>query len=299
LDEGDDPMDPEQLRADIFNLREKEEDIKKRIPLAVTVSIFSINCKDIRNLYAGKYQSIIEKETKLIAQIAVETNYSLRNQFDQIIERIQQPPEGIDDLTDTKKYITEIGATIQKLQIEIDGCMRMYDIATEFNHEFTNGENDDKWSLYGAPQRVMAVIEEQVQILEKEKERFLKEMEIEQEEFMENLDNLGTTVDGFASYDNMDKYLENAEAVESINQRLQECIEKARMYNQREYLVGKDTTDYSKLQQISKDFLPYSNLWLTTRQWYERHKSWTEGKWEDLDPEELDTTFEQMMKTIK
>lgn len=247
LDEGDEPMDPESLRADIFNLREKEEDIKQRIPLSVTVSIFSINCKDIRNLYAGKYQSIIEKETKLIAQRAVETNYSLRNQFDQIIERIQQPPEGIDDLTDTKKYITEIGATIQKLQIEIDGCMRMYDIATEFNHEFTNGENDDKWNLYGAPQRVMAVIEEQVQILEKEKERFLKEMELEQEEFMEGLDNLATTVEGFASYDNMDKYLENAEAVESINQRLQECIEKARMYNQREYLVGKETTDYTKL----------------------------------------------------
>jgi hypothetical protein len=107
----------------------------------------------------------------------------------------------------------------------------MYDIATEFNHEFSNKENDDKWLLYGAPQRVMAVIEEQVQILEKEKERFLKEMELEQEEFMEGIESLATTVEGFASYDSMEKYLDNALAVESINQRLQECIEKARMYN--------------------------------------------------------------------
>lgn len=75
----------------------------------------------------------------------------MRTQFDQIIERIQQPPEGIDDLTETKKYITEISATIAKLQIDIDSCMRMYDIANEFNHEFSNGENDDKWNLYGAP----------------------------------------------------------------------------------------------------------------------------------------------------
>jgi hypothetical protein len=81
-------MDPESLRADIFNLREKEEDIKQRIPHSMVVSIFSVNCKDIRNLYAGKYQQIIEKETKLIAQRALETNYSLTNQFDQIIERI-------------------------------------------------------------------------------------------------------------------------------------------------------------------------------------------------------------------
>lgn len=95
--------------------------------------------------------------------------------------------------------------------------MRTYDIATEFQHEFSNGENDDKWNMYGAPQRVMAVIEEQVQILEKEKERFLKEMELEQEEFQENLTSLAGTVEGFASYDKMEKYLENAEAVESIN----------------------------------------------------------------------------------
>jgi len=179
LDEGDEPADPETLRADIFRLRELEEDLKRRIPVSVVVSIFTINCKDIRNEYCRKYQQIIDKEIKLIAQKGVEKNYELRTQFDQIIDRIQQPPEGIDDLTETKKYISEIGVVIQKLQIEIEACTRTYDIATEFQHEFSNMENDDKWNLYGAPKRVMAVIEEQVAILEKEKERFLKEMEQE------------------------------------------------------------------------------------------------------------------------
>jgi hypothetical protein len=177
LDEGDEPAEPEGLRADIFRLRELVADLKERIPVSVVCSIFTINCKDIRNGYCGKYEAIIEKEIKLIAQKALEKNYEMRTQFDQIIDRIQQPPEGIDDLTETKKYISEIGPQLQKLQIDIDGCMRMYDIANEFNHEFSSTENDDKWKLYGAPQRVMAVIEEQVGLLEKEKERFLKEME--------------------------------------------------------------------------------------------------------------------------
>jgi len=76
------------LRADIFRLRELEEDLKTRIPLAVVVSIFTINCKDIRNDYCRKYQQIIDKEIKLIAQKALDKNYDLRTQFDQIIERI-------------------------------------------------------------------------------------------------------------------------------------------------------------------------------------------------------------------
>jgi len=45
--------------------------------------------------------------------------------------------------------------------------MRMYDIASEFHHEFSQSENDDKWKLYGFPMTVLKTIEAQSTILEK------------------------------------------------------------------------------------------------------------------------------------
>ena len=65
-------------------------------------------------------------------------------------------------------------------------------------------------------------------------------MEAEQEEFEETLDNLSITVGGFHTFDDLNKYEEIAVDVESVNQRLQDCIEQSRLYNQREFLVGKD-----------------------------------------------------------
>ena len=56
-------------------------------------------------------------------------------------------------------------------------------------------------------------------------------MEQEQEEFKETIESLKGTVDGFAANDNMEKYLEYAVDVDSINKRMQECQEKARIYN--------------------------------------------------------------------
>jgi dynein heavy chain len=47
-----------------------------------------------------------------------------------------------------------------------------------------------------------------------------------------------------------------------------------------------------------KDFQPYSNLWLTARTWYQRSVEWKDGEWENLDPEELEMTFEQCLKNI-
>jgi aminoglycoside phosphotransferase family enzyme len=72
-------------------------------------------------------------------------------------------------------------------------------------------------------------------------------MENEQEEFEETLDNLAITVGGFHMSDDLNKYEEIAIDVESVNQRVQDCLEQARMYNNREFLVGKDQMDYTRL----------------------------------------------------
>lgn len=67
LDDGENPITAEALRNDIQEHRKEEERIKSEIPESIIVSIFQVNCKDIRNMYIGKHSSIIEKEIKLIA----------------------------------------------------------------------------------------------------------------------------------------------------------------------------------------------------------------------------------------
>jgi hypothetical protein len=125
--------------------------------------------------------------------------------------------------------------------------MRTYDICDEFQHVFSGGENDDKWKLFGAPQRIMEAIESQTAILEKQKEAFIKAMELEQEEFEETLDSLALTVEGFSTYDDLTKYMDIAENVESVNERLKQCVEQSRQFGQSEFLVGKEQKDYSRL----------------------------------------------------
>lgn len=61
------------------------------------------------------------------------------------------------------------------------------------------------------------MIEQQSQVLEKQKEQFVKAMETEQEEFEETLDNLAITVGGFYAFDDLNRYEEIAVDVESVN----------------------------------------------------------------------------------
>jgi dynein heavy chain len=220
LDEGDQPITAEGLKNDIMEHRKEEDRLRNEIPEFVTVSIFQINCKDIRNMYVGKHSNIIEKEIKLISQKAKEMNYNLSTKFDEINERIRRPPKNIEELTETKKYISEIPVTIAKLREEINQCMDIYNILDDFNFEFSGSDLDQKWTLFGAPQKIIGVIEAQSQILEKQREAFVKGMEAEQEEFEETLDNLEITVGGFAAFDDLNRYEEISVDVESVNQRI-------------------------------------------------------------------------------
>jgi len=176
--------------------------------------------------------------------------------------------------------------------------MNIYDICNEFGHELSSTENDNKWKLFGAPLEIMETIQNQTAILEKQREHFIKEMELEQEEFEETLDGLAVTVSGFDTFNDVNKYMEIADNVVSMNERLQECLDKSRKFNSREFLVGKEQKDYGRLGGMIKEFKPYSELWLTTRTWFQRHAAWTEGEWDELDPDELETTFENCIKTI-
>lgn len=54
-----------------------------------------------------------------------------------------------------------------------------------------------------------------------------------------------------------------------INKSLQTLQEDARKFNSRETLFDMDNTDYGKIQQMVKEFTPYSNLWITAHQWFE------------------------------
>jgi len=298
LDDREGGISPEELKYDIQLHREEEDKLKMKIPEQIVVGIFAINCKDIRSFYAGKHTQIVDKEIKLIAQKAKEMNYEITTKFDEINERIKRPPKDIQELTETKKYIAEIGIEIEKKKKDIDYCMGIYAMLDEENFEFTSNEQDQKWQLYGCPKMIMSTIEEQNQILEKTKEQFIKDMEEAQVEFEDTLDNLAITTGGFHEFNDIKKFEEIANDVESVNQRIAENIAQAKLFNTQEFLVGKEQKDYSRLDQMAKQFKPYSDLWLTIRKWFNSHESWMNDPWEQLDAEDLQDTFDNSKKTI-
>jgi dynein heavy chain, axonemal len=84
----------------------------------------------------------------------------------------------------------------------------------------------------------------------------------------------------------------------SYDKKIRELAEQARVYNTREDIVGKERKDYSKIQKMLKDFQPFYTLWTTINQWKTDYNNWMNGKWEDLNAEQLVSSFEVCLKNM-
>jgi hypothetical protein len=73
---------------------------------------------------------------------------------------------------------------------------------------------------------------------------------------------LETEAAGIKAFKDPDQYEEVATMVKNIQIRIQEAIDYAKMINNRESLVElEDSSDYSGIQAMNKEFKPFHDLW--------------------------------------
>lgn len=60
-----------------------------------------------------------------------------------------------------------------------------------------------------------------------------------------------------------------------------------------------EVTNYDKINQMVKDFTPYSNLWVTASKWFKYKEQWHSCAWEELDAIEAEKFVEEASRTMQ
>lgn len=66
----DEEVDIGELKKDIYKHFEEEKRLWSEIPEKIVVSMFEIDCRDMREALSGKHKKIAEEEIEIIAKTA-------------------------------------------------------------------------------------------------------------------------------------------------------------------------------------------------------------------------------------
>ena len=217
--------------------------------------MFKISCKEIRNTLAQKHQKIAEDEIELIAKRARKQANEIADQFAKMNAKIETAPKDIEELTSIKDYMAAVPNEIEKINAEIKASINVYEILNQFNYKFADDEDYDKrWRLYGAPRETIEKIDKQQVYLEKEKDKFIQQMQGQQQEFKVQIEELEILVSTFHQYQDINQFEEVAAMTRTIHARLQAANEQSRVFNNREMLTGQTDTDYTQIGLMNKEY---------------------------------------------
>ena len=263
----DTPWEVEQIQEEIVKVKKMEKELKQNIPQKMHVSVFQVETNEISDYLCEKYYTLSKNLIDMIAKRARSHTQAIFNQFMQIQNKIREVPSDIEKLVEMKEYMELIPSELEKIKYDMTKCFDVYKILEGFNYRFSKDDLDRRWHIFGGVKDILELIEKRTKEVEKDKERFQDLMKEEQEELRDRIENLDQTITSFHSFKDLKMAEEVAQTAKDVNKCLSQFIEDSNKFNSREALFEMDGTNYEKIQQMMKEFQPYSNLWITADKW--------------------------------
>ncbi len=289
LNDKENPMTAQELKRYINKHREMEKLLQREIPDHVQVSVFLVECREMRRKLAQNHADLVREAKETLKERARSTTALITEAFDAMKNKIKKLPTSIEDLTNIRSFISsEVPGLLDKQRLDIEKMMEAYDILDEYMEKLSREELNTKWSAFRKPKELLELIEDQKGVLMKKEETLYAGMQGQQTEFKEELTKIEEVVAGLKSYMDIKQYEEAARKTQSLREKIKECKEREKTFNHRESLLNKQATDYAQLRQIEKDFVPYDNLWTTADKWFKSKHSWHHDRWEKLDAQAME-----------
>lgn len=160
-----------------------------------------------------------------------------------------------------------VSMELDKVRKQIEESNKIYEILEEFKYNLQPNEIKERYFVMMAPKSILDDVDKKKKELDIKKNEFEQQLTMQQQEFKTTIESLNRSISQFHTYNKKEQHAEISQKVNYINEALSNCLQESKKFNSRENLFEKEITDYSKVQDLAKEFLPYSNLWLTTTNW--------------------------------
>lgn len=283
------PIELNELRRLLAYHRKEEEDLSRSIPSrAVNLGLFQVDLTNIRFTLAKKHRDCFAGLLDAHVAYCFQQATQIASKFNAINQDLLSTPKDIESLTALQEYTTGLSALLAPLQDEICQMMRDNALIDDFHHRLSDEHVRLTWQVQGWPSKVLAQSVRLQQALEERKSKFAKQMESEQERFDKTLAGLQEEVETFSRYDNLTFVEDVAHHATSVQRKLEQAQQDAVLFNTREALFGREVTSYDALVSAKKAFEPYYQLWSTSSNWVQSQKMWSQGRFIDIDAEQVE-----------
>ena len=289
----------EQVRGLIDEHLKQIEEIEQSLPVTpIECGMFLVEVVSVRHLLLDKHRQIIRSILAAQAERCAVVVHYLEDEFKRLNRNLSKRPENIEQLCELEEYVSGLGSTMNTLQGCIGDMRSNFSLMDKYKFRTDFDVGAQMWAVFGAPAKVATKCVEVAETNVSIKKRFREEMLGEQATFSKAIQELEQQVIDLQELIDLEQVTSIAATVKELEVRLTDAQTQVRLFNSREGLFESDVTDYEHLNRIQKNFEPYLNLWQTTKEWLELSDRWMQGRFVDLNAEEVENSCDRFAIAI-
>jgi dynein heavy chain len=283
---------------EIKKLLEERARVGDLIPQEINLGLFMVRCGKIKVELERKYDQIIRKILCLVAQKASEVSKTLAVKFAAVHSTLQHDPQDIEGVVAMEELIADIPKQMADILTELQEMNAQFELLDKFAYQLSDDLCSDKWNAYAWPKKIdLRVAQVEEEMLAK-RESFRSDQEREQDAFIADIERVGAVVSEFHAHTDINNLEVIAAQARNVSAQLAEYNAKAKQFNAREALYGKEQTDYQSLAQVTKAFEPYAQLWVGIDDWRRWQHEWKTGDFDKLEPEQMEKDIQDTWRNL-
>lgn len=253
---GEEVPTAEEVKRVVSEKLRRREEVLVRIPgRSVRCGMFKIEFGDIARDLAARLFEVAEGILGIEAERLEERmNSEVLPKFERFKERLECKIPDIETVSEISEFLTHLPVEVGKVQKEIEECVEMYEALETFGTLYPLDENalNERWKMFGRPREIMSLATKLSEKLVVYREKFLKKQMSGQDAFEKVIENLEEEVAAFSAHDELSEVERVSALLEDLQDRLENAVSEAKVFNSRETLFNRDATDYSKLGKICR-----------------------------------------------
>ncbi|ESU37863.1 Dynein heavy chain [Giardia duodenalis] len=294
------PLSPADLRSLVNDQLARQKDILLSIPESVHVGLFVVRNGNVRNFLSNKCLRLAELTQEIISEIAGKKSNMISQTYFAINKKINRKNKNIEEVSVTEEFIKgKIDGIISSMKANIGIMLDYYSILDDLFVGQTNQVVQQRYKTMSYPLEIRNLVTKTMEVLSLDREKFKDEQNQQQQSLEKSLENCTRQVTSFPlKYTSVTDYVAAAEDAEQIFRQLNRLQEKAKLFNKREIIMDLPMTDYTRLEQVIRDFEPLNTLWKTILDYNTTYTEVMENDFKVIDASVTERNVDQAYRNI-
>ncbi|XP_055967922.1 dynein axonemal heavy chain 7 [Sorex fumeus] len=279
----------EKIIDEILKYKKLIEEIQYTSRKTIRLGMFEMRCDELIRALVKRAEIICGK---LIAQMFrdhQEANTRLCNEFEKIAEKALSTPPNTAELMEMKAYIQKVETVDmvelgQKL-VDSKNCLAfLIECATFSPADLRLNNNVFQW--YG---RMDEIFDEHRKIIKEKTEQYQEGLKLRCERFQEELESYAKQSEEFYSFGDLQDVQRYLKKAQILNGKLDLAADKIDQFNAEEEAFGWLPSIYPQRKKIQDALNPYLRLYETAVEFGTKYRTWTEGPYNKVNPDQVET----------